>query len=102
MEKMKNGLLAYNNWMSKGLVLAMIMLILTNLSALAQSRPVTGKVVANGSDSSLGGATVHVKGSNVSAVTNADGSFTINAVPNATLVISNIGYTTMEFALNNR
>src|SRR5215203_3569286 len=61
---------------------------------LFAQQPVTGKV--SSSDSALAGATVQVKGTTIATQTNANGNFTINAAPNATLVISSIGYTSEE------
>lgn len=49
----------------------------------------------------LEGATVAIKGTSNSVVTRADGSFTINAQPDQTLVISFVGYRTAEVAIGN-
>lgn len=62
---------------------------------------ITGTV--SGSDSvRLDGATVTVKGTSVSTVTDAAGRFAINAEPAQTLVISYIGYTTAEEPVRRR
>lgn len=50
----------------------------------------------------LPGATVVVKGTSIAAMTDGDGHFTINADEQATLVISYIGYKSVEEALNGR
>lgn len=49
----------------------------------------------------VSGASVQIKGSTIGTVTNAEGAFTMTA-PNAnvTLVISSVGFTTLEYALN--
>lgn len=64
--------------------------------------PITGKVLDEKGEP-LGGATISVKGSNVTTTSNTDGTFTIN-VPdaNSTLVISYTGYQTQEVGLDNR
>lgn len=67
--------------------------------AMAQQR-VTGKVLAG--NSPVEGATIQVKGSTVSTLSTADGSFAINAPGNATLVISYVGYADQEIAVANR
>lgn len=59
-------------------------------------------VVRTSEGISLEGATVTVKGTTNSVVTNANGQFTISAEPDQTLVISFIGYTTIEDKINGR
>ncbi|WP_121352498.1 SusC/RagA family TonB-linked outer membrane protein [Flavisolibacter nicotianae] len=61
----------------------------------AQTTQITGKV-SDENGVPVYGATVSVKNTNISAVTAADGSFTIKAAPNATLQISYVGYRTVE------
>ena len=85
----------------KFLLLHFICLLIAALG-FSQTRQVTGKVVASEKDSVLASATVKVKGTKTTTITNPDGSFTINAAPNATLIVSSIGYATQEIALNNR
>lgn len=48
----------------------------------------------------LPGATVLVKGTKIGVMTDFDGKFTLKADENATLVVSYMGYTTKEVALN--
>lgn len=50
----------------------------------------------------LPGVTVAVKGSNVITQTNANGNFSINVAPNATLVFTYLGFTSQEIQVNNR
>ncbi len=50
----------------------------------------------------LPGATILVKGTTISAQTDVDGNFSINAPANAILVISYIGYKTTEVEVNGR
>ena len=70
-----------------------------------EQRPVfqtiTGTVV-DSSGAPLPGASITIKGTNISATTNDAGRFTIEAEPNQTLVISFIGYQVQELALNGR
>lgn len=49
----------------------------------------------------LQGATVLVKGKSAGTKTDANGNFTINAEPNAVLIISYVGYETMEVNVKN-
>lgn len=50
----------------------------------------------------LYGATITIKGTRTSVTTDAEGRFTINAMPDHILVVSYVGYKTMELTLGNR
>ena len=60
---------------------------------------ITGKIVAN--DLPLMGATIQVKGSEVTTLSKADGTFEINAPAKATLVFSYVGYIAKEEKVGN-
>ncbi len=77
----------------------LIFFLIVSSSLFAQQK-ITGRVAAG--DTALLGVTVSVKGSAVSTQTDADGNFTINASPKATLVFSSVGFNTQEMAVNNR
>src|SRR5688572_23903143 len=66
----------------------------------AQNAPITGRI--NSGDTALSNVTVQVKGTNIATQTDANGNFTIAAAPNATLVISAVGYKTTEVRVDNR
>ena len=53
---------------------------------------ITGKVTSNQSDSAVSGATIAVKGGKAGVAADNNGNFTITAAPNATLVMSAVGY----------
>ncbi len=57
---------------------------------------VTGKVTDQKDGSPLAGVTVTVKNNNRSAVTGAEGTYSISAPDNGTLVFSFVGYATLE------
>lgn len=101
MRRSDNKFSIFQKGIGRALILVLFSLIFTNAAVLAQTHPVTGKIVANESGSSLAGVTVKVKGSNASAITGVDGSFTVNAAPNATLIISSVGYSSQEIPLRN-
>ncbi len=63
--------------------------------------PVKG-TIRDGAGKPLAGATVTVKGTKNSVQTDADGHFALSAAPDAMLVISFIGYTTQEVAVNGQ
>ena len=80
-----------------------VYLLFFSLQSFSQNNfKVTGKVTDN-SGNPVQGATVTLKGSNVSAITSVDGNFTIN-VPdgNAVIIITSIGYAEQSFSIKNR
>ncbi len=79
----------------KRMIFVLAMMCLTGV-LFGQGHRVTGKVVENTNDSLIEGATVSVKGKNISTLTAKDGSFSLMVPPNAVLVISSIGYLTQE------
>lgn len=82
-------------------VLSFLFIFSFSLSVFAQNFPVTGKIT-NANGEALAGVTVRVKGSSTQTVTNADGSFQLNASPISTLVFSYVGFAEQEQAVNNR
>ena len=68
------------------------------LSVEQTGRKVTGRVVDAATGEPVIGASIMVKGTRNGAVTNADGNFTIDHVTGQTLVVSFLGYTTLEVA----
>ena len=66
-----------------------------SIGAFAQTQ-VTGTVVDSELDSPLPGATVVVQGSSSGVSTDFDGSFAINSVSSGVLLVSYIGYQTLE------
>lgn len=82
-------------------ILRSCLLVLTGLgifitSAFAQSRLVSGRVLDE-VNAAVAGASVLVKGSTTGTNTNADGNFSLNLPEgNQTLIVSSIGYTSVE------
>ncbi|MFD1770524.1 SusC/RagA family TonB-linked outer membrane protein [Sphingobacterium suaedae] len=67
----------------------------------AQQTSVAGKIT--GADGSpISGVTITIKGTNQGTSSNESGLFSINAHPNAVLVISAVGYTDQEISLAGR
>ena len=67
----------------------------------AQQIQVAGKISdANGS--AVPDVTISIKGSGTATSTNSNGLFTLNANPDATLIISAVGYQKQEIKLNGR
>ncbi|MGN6434948.1 MAG: TonB-dependent receptor [Agriterribacter sp.] len=75
--------------------------IVTIAVSEAEQAPITGKVT-NEQGEPLEGATVLVKGTSNGTKTGADGSFSLNAEPGATLVISYVGLESTEIKLGRQ
>ncbi|MEP6737579.1 MAG: SusC/RagA family TonB-linked outer membrane protein [Chryseolinea sp.] len=71
-------------------------------AVFAQEFKVTGSVIASGDGSSIPGVNVIVRGSTNGTVTDANGKFVITTDPDATLVISFIGFKTSEVSVEGR
>ena len=71
------------------------------ISVVQQSISVRGQVVDQAGEPVIG-ANILEKGTTNGTITDIDGNFALNVQPNATLVISYIGYTTKEVAVNNQ
>src|SRR5688572_8501814 len=69
----------------------LLFFLAVSLTSMAQ-RTVSGKVVSSENKQALPGATVVVKGSKTSTVTDANGEFKIAADEKDLLIISNVGY----------
>jgi TonB-linked SusC/RagA family outer membrane protein len=80
--------------------LFLILLTLLSSQIIFAQGTVRGKVTS--ADSALANVTVQVKGTSTSTQTDEGGNFSINASPNATLVLSAIGFGSQEVKINNR
>ncbi len=87
--------------LSRKVLMAIALLLTFSLPALAQKITVHG-YVDDATGEPLIGATVMEKGTSNGTATDFDGNFTISVAPNATLVISYIGYNTEEVAVKGQ
>ena len=78
-----------------------LLLMLLPLGVMAQTIQVKGTVVDN-TGLTVIGASVLEKGTTNGVITDLDGNFTLDVAKNATLVISYVGYSTQEIAVNGR
>ncbi|WP_025069058.1 SusC/RagA family TonB-linked outer membrane protein [Bacteroides gallinarum] len=92
----------YFTGMFKRRLLSVLLAFTATLCAFAQNKTITGVVVdANGE--SIIGASVLVKGTTNGIITDIDGKFTLNDVPEAGVIqISYIGYKTQEVSAKNK
>ena len=86
----------------KPLLMLVFTLQLCTLLWAQSSKKIAGKITDE-SGSPVAGATIRVKGSNAVTASNATGVFEINVTDlNAKLLISSVGFSDQEFAINNR
>ncbi len=76
-------------------------LALSSQILYAQNTEVRGKVTDDAGEA-LQGVSVTIKGTKLGTTTGADGSFTLMAPANGTLVISSVGMETSEVRIQNR
>ena len=81
--------------------MTMAMLLTLALPSLAQKITVTGHV-ADELGEDLIGATIMEKGTSNGTSADLDGNFTLNVMPDATLVVSYVGYDPMDVAVNGQ
>lgn len=87
--------------MKRKIILASICLLVFVFSAFAQET-VTGKVTNASDNQGIPGVNVRVKGSTVGVSTQTDGSYSIKAARNATLVFGFLGFKSQEVTVNGR
>lgn len=73
----------------------------TCIAAYSQA-PVKGIIIDKRDNRALEGVTIQVKGTKTTTISDAKGSFTIHALPNATIVITSVGYASQEIQLKNQ
>ncbi len=88
--------------MRKILFLNFLLVCVAWSSVMAQDRKITGKVTSAEDGSALPGVSVVVKGTSKGVNTDGNGSYSIDASDNSTLVFSFVGTLTQEIAVGNR
>lgn len=81
-----------------------VFLLLLGASVAAVAQPgqtVTGRVVSTDDNQPMAGVSIVVKGTGTGTTTRADGTYSLNAQPNSTLVVSFIGFETQEVAISD-
>ncbi|MCW3082253.1 SusC/RagA family TonB-linked outer membrane protein [Segetibacter sp.] len=77
-----------------------VIILLTTLSAIAQTRRITGKVVDEAGQP-VSGATVLIRGSSTGTSANENGDFNINAKTGDVLVVSSVGIPSTEITVGS-
>lgn len=78
------------------------LMMLISLNAFAQSQTISGTVTDATTNGPLAGAAIMVKGTAVGTISDADGSYRINAKPSDVLVCTFFGYQPQEVTVGNR
>ncbi len=100
-KKMKNYL---HKVTKQAMTLFLLLLNVSIIETFAQESKirVKGTVLSLDDGQPVIGAVVKLKSNNRSTQTNVNGNFTVEVVPTETLIISSIGFKTVEIAVNNR
>ncbi|HRO47149.1 TonB-dependent receptor [Agriterribacter sp.] len=83
-------------------ILFLAFLICLKVSVNAQDITVSGTVTANTSGEPLTGVSVKIKGTAIGVSTDKNGQFSIKTPQNGILVITHVGYETLDIPVNNR
>lgn len=76
--------------------LTLMLCLMAAINVMAQNVKITGTVVDSSNEPIIGATVTVSDDTNVKAVTNVDGRFTINAAPGSSLHITYIGYKTVD------
>lgn len=76
--------------------------ILLSGAIIAQGIKVAGKITDAADGSALAGVTVLEKGTTNGTMTDVNGAYSLTVSPSATLLVSYVGYLTLEIPVNNR
>jgi len=77
-------------------------LLLLGLTAFAQNRPLTGKVVDKNGEPVVGAAVMVVGNNTLGTETNVDGNYSLMVPPQASIIVSCIGYASQTVAVAGR
>lgn len=86
----------------KPFVMLLLNLLAGSLLLFAQEKVTISGVVRDNNGTALFGATITEKGTRNTTSTDVNGSFSINASPRSTLVITYVGFTTREVEVNDQ
>ena len=77
-----------------------VLLAFIGMPAFGQEVTITGTVVDEGSNETLIGATIVVKGTTIGTISDIDGNYSLTVNKGETLVFSSIGFVTVDFCKN--
>ncbi len=84
-------------------ILMLFLALIMSLSVIAQQRNITGTIIDSNDKEAMIGANIMEKGTSNGTVTDLDGKFSLTvASPASVLVISSIGYQTIEISIGQK
>ena len=92
----------YNNLIMKRITILLILLLIAVSQGAFAQRTITGKVIDAEEGLSLPEVSVIIKGTNTGAATDIDGNFSMDVPDDATIVVSFIGYKSVEFPVGTQ
>ena len=78
------------------------LIVIVPVKTLLQEIHLTGSILDSTNNAPLVGVTVKLKGSNIGTVSDANGRFSLTVPDNSTLVVSYVGYQTLEIPAGNK
>ena len=85
----------------KKILLFMVMVVGLFAAAIAQTKPISGKVIDK-DGKPIEGASVKVKGKQGGVAANSDGTFTVTVKSGDVLIVSSIGHATKQIKISNQ
>ena len=83
-------------------VLTLLLVLWGGLSASAQNRNITGRVVDESGQPVIGAAVTVVGNTSIGAATDMNGNFSLNVPAGANISVESIGYVTQTFPVGTR
>lgn len=77
-------------------MLFLSLFLIINLTVLRAQNSISGTVTDSRTSETIIGATVGIKGTKIATITNADGVYTLKAPENSVIIVSYIGFESVE------
>lgn len=77
-------------------MLFLSLFLIINLAVLHAQNSISGTVTDSRTSETIIGATVSIKGTKIATITNADGVYTLKAPGNSVIIVSYIGFESVE------
>ncbi len=91
----------FKSLLLKGRVLCLLLCCMVSSLVVTAQTKHTGKVIGSDDKLPVVGASVRIKGTNTGTVTDVNGDFTLSLTPGNVLVVSYIGYQTLEVTVKD-
>ena len=88
--------------LSRFLPVCLLITVLINSVQGQSDQAITGRIISADDNQPMAGVSIVIKGTTTGTATRADGTYSLNAKPNSTIIASFIGYESQEIAVGNR